>query len=224
MPLGSTGLGGKVLDQIKAQAQAAQTAVAQLGTVAVTRSQMAQSALPAQARMRVERNVTPITLSTTWQRVIFNDPNPLNLNTFPTEASGKQTVSWDAANGLFLFNATEDRNYTVDIDVQLDVSSVITALLGSNVLRFQWRFVIPNGIGAGVPFTFPFPGSDGASGYAEAANAVGLMAAQRVSISRNIYATQIMRTNGLGIDLRLSGAPALGTVKASLATAQIYGR
>ncbi len=171
--------------------------------------------------MRVEKNAAQLTLSTTWQRIMFGDANPRNTNSFPVESNGQHTVAWDAANGLFKFSAPEDRNYRYQFYGKFTCSNPIT-LLTAAPIQVQFRLVIPNGISAGVAATLPFPGLDGLDGYGTL-GLVNFNAETRMKDGDIIYASSNIRTNGVGFDMRVSAVPVLGSVKLTLATALIYG-
>lgn len=190
----------------------------------ISRSDMANSNLPSQPRVRVEKN-TNLTLSTTWQRVGFTDTNALNINTFPMMTDNTtQTVRYDATNKLFKFGATEDRNHTLDLYMTVVNTNVLNVLTGNTMIKVQYRLVVPNGRGPGLDFYFPFPGTDGSDGYGEVGMTTSLVASQRLKISENIYVSQVIRTGGLGVDLKISGTPPLGSISCSTAIALLYGR
>ncbi|MBO0358623.1 hypothetical protein J0X19_11760 [Hymenobacter sp. BT186] len=164
-------------------------------------------------RLRVNRS-TALALSTSWQRVDFNGVSSVNVNTFPdVDGQGTKKVRWDSVNKVFLFSDTVDRNYNVSLFMHL----VASALLTGNAV--QMRYVIPNGNGLGNNFYFPFP-DDG--GFKEITTFAG-SADKRVTDNTIIYVNQMIRDNGLGIELKMQNS-FLATVNLTSSAFIIYGR
>jgi hypothetical protein len=72
----------------------------------------------------------------------------------------------------------------------------------------QIRFVIPNGVSAGVDFVFPFTNN---GGYADLDEVTILSIAQNNKpFSHPLYTSQAIRTNGFKVEVRLSNVLAVG--------------
>lgn len=174
------------------------------------------NAVPA-PRFRVNQS-TPMTLSTTFQKVDFAGTSTRNTNTFPVGADKlKPCINWDSTNKLFIFNSTVDKNYDVLFNAKI-TGSAIQSLLNVNLAQVQMRYVVPV---PGNPIYFPLPDSDG---YVDLTS-VGLSSTDRSTNSITIYANSAMRQYGLGLELRISNA-FLGGATATLSASDliIYGR
>jgi len=161
-------------------------------------------------RLRINRT-TSLTLSTSWQDVVFNGTSPYNVNTYGKEpTTGNPMVYYDSVTNLIRFYEQYDKNF----NITLYLSTLATLI--STRATLQYRFVIPNGISTGVDFYFPFPDSNSWTDIGE----VTITAAQinHAAESIPLYLTNNIRNNGIKLQLRLSNSLiTLGT--ASLTTA-----
>jgi len=149
-----------------------------------------------QPRLRVSRT-TDLVLSTTWQTVILNGVEPLNVNTFGKDPnSNNPLVHYDTANSLFRFYEQYDVNYNVTLYMK-----VTSTIVGTGV-TLQYRMVVPNGGGAGVDTSFPFPTSGGYADITYVAMKVG--AVMNIERPISMYLSNSIRNNGVRFQLRLS--------------------
>lgn len=151
----------------------------------------------AEPRLRVNRT-TAITLTTSWQDVIFNGTSTYNINTYGDDKNSVKTSWYDSTNNLFKFGGEYDRNITMQIYPRTTVASILTA--GT----LQLRFIIPNGGGAGIDIYFPFP-DDG--GYMDT-GAITILSAgmNKVPILLGVYINNMIRTNGFKLQVKLSNS------------------
>jgi|GEM_PF-5689843 len=176
----------------------------------------AQNYSVAEPRMRVNRTAS-LTLSTSWQTLAFNGTSTLNFNTYGMNpATGTQMVSYNTTSNVFRVYGEYDKN----ILVQLFFNTTTTAIAVGTTM--QYRFIIPNGGGAGVDTYFPFPEN---GGYGEIAS-VGLATVGMNSISSPlaVYANSAVRTNGFYIQVRLSNTVTLGSSTINSAACVITSR
>lgn len=147
-------------------------------------------------RLRVNRT-TPLVLSTTWQDVAFNGTSPRNANTFGKDpVTGRNMVFYDTATNLFRFYEIYDMNYGVTL--YLNISSTVV----STGLTVQYRLLVPNGGGAGVNTSFPFPESVGYADVGYVGMKLGSMMLPAVPIA--MYLSGPIKTNGIKLQLRIS--------------------
>lgn len=151
-------------------------------------------------RLRVNRSAT-MTITTTFQRIDFSGSSALNLNSFPN-LGVTPMVSYDSVNKLFKFNHDNGRDYNYTSVFGAKTTVTILTVLSS----LQYRFVIPNGVSAGVDFYFPYPDS---VGYADLGVITAVTDTALNPAVLPIYTNTAMRTNGVGIDVRISTPLAL---------------
>lgn len=163
---------------------------------------------------RLRANLTAaLTLTTTWQRLNFAGASAYNTNTFPM-INGNPLVYWDTVARVYRFQSPVDRNYDTTLNGKFQASNLLSAL-NLTTVSVQMRYVVP----APTPIYFPLP--DG-QGYVDLLN-VNLLSATSGTFGLIAYASQPIRTYGLGVELRLSGA-LLGTATLQAADFIIYGR
>jgi len=161
-------------------------------------------------RLRINRTAS-LSLSTTWQDVVFNGTSSYNINTYGKEpVTGNPMVYYDSATNLIRFYEQYDKNF----NITLYLSTIATLI--STRATLQYRFVIPNGISAGVDSYFPFPDSNSWADIGEVT--ITALQINHAAESIPLYLTNTIRTNGIKLQLRLSNSLiTLGT--ASLTTA-----
>ncbi len=161
------------------------------------------------ARMRVSRS-SGLTLSTTWQKIDFNGTSTYNVNTFGTDpTTGNPLTWWDTTNKMFKFNFQQD----VNVNITLYTKTTVTILTQPGNL--QMRFVVPNGLGVGQDLYFPFPDNDGTGQYGYIDLFPITVASTGVTLRDHLFSTYLgngIRTNGLYIEVRLSNAFFIGSV------------
>jgi len=176
----------------------------------------AQNYSVAEPRMRVNRS-TNLTLSTSWQTLIFNGTSTANFNTYGVNSdTGTQMISYNTTSNLFRVYGEYDKNITV----QLFFTTLTTAIsIGTTM---QYRFVIPNGTSPGVDSYFPFPDN---GGYGEIASlGLATIGMNSNSIPLPVYANAAIRTNGFYIQVRLSNTITLGSSTLNSAACVITSR
>jgi len=156
----------------------------------------------ADPRLRVSR-LDPLVLTTSWQTLDYTGSESLNINTFGQDSvTSTNLFNWDSTNKLFKYSGNYDHNFQMFLQF-----STTTTLLSIRA-TLQLRFVIPNGISAGVDFIFPFANN---GGYADLDEVTVLAVAQNNKpFSHPLYTNQAIRTNGLRVDVRISNALAIG--------------
>jgi len=150
----------------------------------------------ADPRLRVSRQASMV-LSTTWQALVFNGSESQDINTFGIDpASGLKMCSYDPVTKLFKYNGGYDTNLFTSFQFTTTTTLITTKA------TLQIRFVIPNGVSAGVDFIFPFTAN---GGYADI-NDITLKtsAINNMPFDFCIYTNQALRTNGFRVELRLS--------------------
>lgn len=168
-------------------------------------------------RIRVNRSAA-LTLTTAWQRLDFNGNSTLNVNTYPKTNGTDYDVFYDATNKIFKFMTTVDRNYTVSMYLKTTASSLLNTV-NLTMATIQLRFVVPNGNEDGTDYYFPFPGEDGLLDL----NLVNSVSPWRQEYFSSIFADARKRSNGVGVDVRISNT-VLGTIMLASANTLIYGR
>lgn len=149
-----------------------------------------------QPRLRVNRSAS-LTLSNTWQDVVFNGTSAFNVNTFGNDpVSNVPVVMYSATNNLFRFYEQYDKNMEATLYVRTASTMVTTGLL------LQYRIVVPNGSGAGQDLYFPFPDADGLADIGSVGIKVGNINHNEVPIA--LYIGQPIRANGFKVQMRLS--------------------
>jgi len=149
-------------------------------------------------RLRVNKT-TNLTLSTTWQDIVFNGTSQVNTNTFGKDpVSGNPMVWYDSANNLFRFYEQYDQNYQVTLYLKMTTTVVSTGM------SVHYRLVVPNGGGAGVDTYFPFPDTDGYADVGYVALKLGSVLHPTTPIA--MYLSPSIKANGIKLQLRLSDA------------------
>jgi len=155
---------------------------------------MAQDGVNA-PRLRVSRT-SDLVLSTTWQTVVLNGNEAVNVNSFGIDpVSGKPLVNYDTATNLFRFYQQYDVNYNVTLYMK-----VTAGIVGTGV-TLQYRMVVPNGGGQGVDTYFPFPTSGGYADITYVSMKLGTMNIERPV---SMYLSNAIRNNGVRFQVRLS--------------------
>lgn len=156
----------------------------------------------ADPRLRVS-TTTPLVLSTSWQTIDYNASETLNVNTFGINPSNSFNIfRYDGTNKLFKYSDNYDHNFQMFLQF-----STTTTLLTVRAF-IQVRFVIPNGVSAGVDFVFPFTNN---GGYADLDEVTVLSTAQNNKpFSIPLYTNAAIRANGFRVDVRLSNVLAVG--------------
>lgn len=147
-------------------------------------------------RIRVNRS-TSLALTTSWQDIDFNGTSSANSNTFgKNPETGNNMVWYDSSTKLFRFYDVYDKNYII----RLDPSTISTLITVRSVL--QYRFVIPNGVSAGVDYYFPYS-DDGGYGDIGEVTIISVNTNHR-SLVLPIFVENKIRNNGFKLQLRLS--------------------
>jgi hypothetical protein len=181
----------------------------------VTQANIASGTIPAGPRIRVNRAAS-LTLSTTFQRIDFNGTDAINVNTYPTNASSQKFVDWDSTNKKFLFRTTVDRNYIASIYLTTTNTSLLNTVNLTSA-SLQMRFVVPNGVSAGVDYYFPDPLNRGLIDLS-LVNSVSPWTQNYLDV---VYANSLIQANGLAVDIRLSNT-ILGTTTLTAAAMLVY--
>jgi len=155
-------------------------------------------------RIRVDRS-TNLSLTTSWQKVVFDGTSLLNTNTFgedPTEEL--QMIVWDDVDELFRFYDKIDQDYLVYFN------ATTTTDLVSVRATLRYRFVIPDGGGIGIDTYFPFEEN---GGFVDAGEVTVLTVAVNHNFTPLLLGlNETIRDNGCYLEVKLSNALAtLGT-------------
>ncbi len=152
-----------------------------------------------QPRLRVNRS-SVMAITTTWQKLDFSGTSSVNVNTFGKDpVTGNSMVMWDTSAKLFKFYEQNDQNY----DCSLFLST--TTNLITVRATIQYRCVVPNGGGAGIPSYFPFP--DDSTPYVDIAEATLLATQVNHKVEKiPLYLNSVLRANGFWIELKLSNS------------------
>lgn len=153
-----------------------------------------------QPRLRVNRTAS-LSVTTSWQKIDFSGSSALNVNTYGKDpVSGNPMVMWDSTAKLFRFYNKNDQNYIVFFNAITSVNLITTKA------TLRYRFVIPNGVSAGVNFYFPFPDNQ-STAYVDAGEVTLLAGGVNHSISPlPLYVNDLIRNNGLWIEIQLSNS------------------
>jgi len=156
----------------------------------------------ADPRLRVSTS-SPLVLTTSWQTLDYSGSETLNVNTFGINPiTSTNMFNYDSVNKLFKYSGNYDHNFQMFLQF-----STTTSLLTIRAY-LQVRFVIPNGVSAGVDFVFPFTNN---GGYADLDEVTILSTAQNNKpFFHPLYTNQAIRTNGFRVDARISNALAIG--------------
>lgn len=153
--------------------------------------------IQAQPRLRVNKT-SALTITTTWQKIIFDGTSTFNVNSFGKNSAGKQMVEWDSTALQFKFYDQVDQNYVVFF------SPVTTATLITTRAVLRYRCVIPNGGGVGVNTYFPYPDQ---GGYVDASEVTLLSSAMLHQLQPfPLYLNANIRANGFWIEVQLSNS------------------
>jgi hypothetical protein len=155
---------------------------------------------PRQPRLRVNRTAT-LSVNTTWQKIDFSGTSNFNVNTYGKDpTSGNQMVMWDSSAKIFRFYNKNDQNYIVFFNAITTVNLITTRA------TLRYRFVVPNGISAGVNLYFPFPDTQ-ATAYVDAGEVTLLAGGMNHNVSPlPLYVTDVIRNNGLWLEIQLSNS------------------
>lgn len=157
-----------------------------------------------QPRIRVNRTIG-VNLTNSWQDIVFNGTSTYNVNSFGIDtSSGNKMINYDSATNLFKFYNIYDTNYNLTLFLK------ITSTVVSTGTTIQYRFVIPNGNGAGQDVYFPFPDTDGYADLAGLALKIG--AVNHTVAPLPLYLNNMIRTNGIKFQMRLDATLAIGTI------------
>lgn len=170
----------------------------------------------ADPRLRV--SCTPNSnVTTAWQTINFNGSESLDINTFGIDpTSGFKMFNYDSATQLFKYYGKYDSNFFTSFQFTT-TTNIITVRA-----TLQIRFVIPNGVSAGVDLIFPFTNN---GGFADLNDVTILSTAvNNVPFDFDIYTNQAIRDNGFKIQVRLSNVLAIGgTTTLNYASMRIQG-
>ncbi len=182
-------------------------------TGALTEAEMAAGQVPPQPVIfrQISGNVT---LTASWQRMNMSVEN---VNSFPSMGSAKR-VDWNAGSQLFTFNDPATRNYIATLNTRVAMAGITLAPLATPVY-VQFRFIVPNGNGAGQDYAFPFSTTDGMMDLQE----VAYNSTFRHQRLTPITSDAMKRTNGVGCEMRLNTAPLLGTVTVTHFSIYMFG-
>lgn len=150
--------------------------------------------------MRVNRSAA-MSITTSWQTVIFNGTSSNNFNQFPISPTNGNPILWfDSFTNLFRFTGEYNRN----LSFQLFPRTTTTVI--STPATLQMRIVVPNGVSPGVDKIFPFPDVAG-SEYVDILDITKFTTSvNQVSVPITIYVNQAIKTNGFYVQLRLSNS------------------
>ncbi len=179
----------------------------------VTKIEVETGYMPQQPKIFREI-AAPVNLTTSFQRI---DLATENANTFQNLGT-KKLVDWDSGSKLFTFNDTTTRNYIATLNLKATLTGVVLPPLLAPVY-VQFRFVVPDGNGPGVPYYFPFSTGDGYMDLQEMAyNAP--MRHQRLT---PITSDANKRATGVGCEARINALPLTGTVALSYFSIYMFG-
>lgn len=154
-----------------------------------TDNRMSSNDLPAAPRLRTELSNCQV-VTNSWQTLVFGgSTSNLNTNTYPeVNDQGDRLVNWDQSNDKFKFENSEDQNYTFQMDFAFDS--------GLRPAEIDIRFKIPGT----KPVYFPLSGQGGYTTLTE----LHRFDSQKVVFSYKIYASEIVRTEGLQVQVRVN--------------------
>jgi len=155
---------------------------------------------PRQPRLRVNRTAS-LAVTTAWQKIDFSGTSAFNVNTYGKDpTSGNQMIMWDNTAKLFRFYNKNDQNYIVFFN------AITTVNLITVKATLRYRFVVPNGVSAGVNLYFPFPDTQ-STAYVDAAEVTLLAGGVNHNISPlPLYVNDLIRANGLYMEIQLSNS------------------
>lgn len=166
-------------------------------------------------RLIVSRT-TPITLSTSWQPIVF-DATEANktINTFGKDpVTGKFMFDYNPTTNLFTYNELYPHNFNLEFEFTT-LSTII-----STKATMQLRFEIPNGISSGVPLNFPYENQGGFSDLYDVT--LFNFAVNNKTYKSSLYIGDALKANGFRILVRLSNAT-LGTTSVQYSSLNIQG-
>ena len=179
----------------------------------VTELEVEEGYLPQQPKI-VREIAAPVNLTATFQRL---DLATLTQNTFPVVGANK-LVDWNPTSKLLTFNNTMTQNYIAAINMKASMTGIVLPPLLAPVY-IQFRFVVPDGNGPGVPYYFPFATGDGFMDIQEMAyNAP--MRHQRLT---PITSDASKRATGVGCEARVNALPLTGTASISFFSIYMFG-
>lgn len=179
----------------------------------LTNAEVESGYMPPQPRIHREIG-SGLALSTSWQRVDLSIPLS---NSFPSLGANKM-VDWNAASKLFTFNDTTTRNYSATLNISLSSTGILLTPVVIPI-KVNFRFVVPNGNGAGSDYYFPFSSTDGYMDLQE----ISWNGKRNIQKTTPITSDTMKRTNGVGCELKLSSNPLTGGIVASYFSVYMFG-
>jgi len=148
---------------------------------------------------RVNRSAT-LALTTSWQIIDFNGTSSYNRNTFGIDpVSGNRLVYWDSSNKLIKFITDYPKNFSFTLYPESSTNLITTRA------TLQFRYVVPNGISAGVDLVVPFV--DSATPYGDLGEVTILANGFRhPQISLPFSITPSVATKGVRVEMRISNS------------------